>query len=76
MNDLFLQYGMPDNDDTVVDKPIRIPLTAKLAEAIRTFGENNSWWNTDTNTNIFTQVLLDTPYNQEYAWLLFCGYYK
>ena len=75
-NDLFLQYGMPDSADTVVDKPIRIPLTAKLAEAIRNFGENNSWWNTDTDTNIFTQVLLDTPYNQEYAWLLFCGYYK
>ncbi len=74
-NELFFQYGMPDNADTVVDPPIRVPLTEKLAEAIQTFGDKNGWWSDDADTNIFTNVLLGAAYNQEYAWLLFCGYY-
>lgn len=74
-NELFMQYGMPSDASTSVDKPIRVPLTAKLAEAVRVFGDKNGWWNTNSDSNIFTLTLLGTPYNQEYAWLLFCGYY-
>lgn len=73
-NELFHQYGMPTSADVTVDSPIRVPLTLKLAEAIQNFGEKNAWWG-PTNGNIFTTVLLGAPYNQEYAWLLFCGYY-
>ena len=75
-NELFIQYGMPDNADTPVDPPIRVPLTAKLAEAIQSFGDKNGWWKPDSEANIFAPVLLGAPYNQEYAWLLFCGYYS
>ena len=75
-NELFIQYGMPDNADTPVDPPIRVPLTAKLAEAIKSFGDRNGWWTPDSDTNIFTPSLLGAPYNQEYAWLLYCGYYS
>ena len=73
-NELFYQYGMPESSDIVVEEPIRIPLTEKLAEAIISFGEKNSWW-ADSELNIFTKVLLNTPYNKNFAWLLFCGYY-
>ena len=73
-NELFYQYGMPTSADATVDSPIRVPLTKKLAEAIQNFGEENAWWS-PTDGNIFTTVLLGAPYNQEYAWLLFCGYY-
>ncbi len=75
-NELFIQYGMPDSADAPVDQPIRIPLTAKLAEAIQSFGGKNGWWAPDSDANIFTPALLGAPYNQEYAWLLFCGYYS
>ena len=74
-NELFVQYGMADTAETAKSDPIRIPLTKKLAEAIQSFGDKNSWWNPTSDANIFTPVLLGTPYNQEYAWLLFCGYY-
>lgn len=74
-NELFIQYGMPDVADTKVDSPIRVALTAKLAEAIQSFGERNDWWDPESDANIFNTVLLGAPYNQEYAWLLFCGYY-
>lgn len=70
-NELFTQYGMSDNADEVVTDPIRVALTAKLAEAITTFGDKNGWWTPDADSNIFGS----TPYNQEFAWLLFCGYY-
>ena len=74
-NELFIQYGMPDSAEKV-DEPVRVPLTAKLAEAIQSFGDKNSWWAEDSESNIFEKILLDTPYNREYAWLLFCGYYS
>ncbi len=74
-NELFLQYGMPDDASATVDAPIRVALTPKLAEAIQVFGEKNGWWKPNSDSNIFTKVLLGMPYNQEYAWLLFCGYY-
>lgn len=74
-NELFLQYGMPNSMEKV-DEPIRIPLTAKLAEAIKSFGDKNSWWAEGSETNIFDKVLLGSPYNREYAWLLYCGYYS
>ena len=74
-NELFIQYGMPDTAGTPVDAPIRVPLTQKLAEAIQTFGDKNGWWDPTAESNIFTLVLLGTPYNQKYAWLLYCGYY-
>ena len=74
-NELFIQYGMPSSTDTSVDQPIRVPLTEKLAEAIQVFGDKNGWWSPNADVNIFTQALLGAPYNQAYAWLLFCGYY-
>lgn len=74
-NELFLQYGMPNAAGTPVDAPIRVPLTQKLAEAIQNFGEQNNWWNPTLGSNIFTLALLGAPYNQQYAWLLYCGYY-
>ncbi len=74
-NELFWQYGMPNNADEKVKDPIRIPLTEKLAEAVKTFGDRNGWWSDNDDTNIFTSVLLGTPYNQDIAWLLYCGYY-
>ncbi len=74
-NELFVQYGMP-YDTTPVDEPIRIPLTKKLAEAIQEFGGRSGWWGEDPEINIFNKVLLGAPYNQEYAWLLYCGYYQ
>ena len=52
-----------------------VMLTAKLAEAIQSFGNRNSWWDPDSDANLFTTTLLGAPYNQEFAWLLFCGYY-
>lgn len=74
-NELFHQYGMP-TDTSAVDKPIRIPLTEKLAEAVKAFGNKNSWWDENSESNIFKKVLMSTPYNQEYAWLLYCGIYQ
>ena len=73
-NELFFQYGMPETAEEVVETPIRVPLTKKLAEAIQSFGDKNGWWS-EGDTNIFTSAMLGAPYNQEYAWLLFCGYY-
>lgn len=74
-NELFIQYGMPDTADASVEAPIRVALTAKLAEAIQSFGNRNGWWDPDSDANLFTTTLLGAPYNQEFAWLLFCGYY-
>jgi len=74
-NELFHQYGMPSTKEEKVEQAIRVPLTEKLAEAIKTFGDKNSWWAEGSDANIFTKLLLGTPYNREYAWLLFCGYY-
>ena len=74
-NELFMQYGMPDTTDSV-DEPIRIPLTKKLAEAVISFGNKNSWWAEGSDANIFENALLGAPYNREFAWLLFCGYYS
>lgn len=74
-NELFLQYGMPDNADEKVSEPIRIPLTQKLAEAVKTFGDKNGWWSDNADTNIFTRSLLGASYNKDIAWLLYCGYY-
>ena len=74
-NELFYQYGMPETSDVIVNEPIRVPLTAKLAEAIQRFGNANGWWSETSESNIFNQVLLGAPYNREFAWLLFCGYY-
>ena len=73
--ELFIQYGMP-SDSTPVEEPIRIPLTQKLAEAIQKFGDRSGWWGDNPDINIFNKVLLGSSYNQEYAWLLYCGYYQ
>ena len=74
-NELFTQYGMPETTESVTE-PIRVPLTEKLAEAIKSFGNKNSWWAEDSEANIFDRVLLGQPYNREFAWLLFCGYFS
>ena len=74
-NELFIQYGMPDTAEKV-DEPVRVPLTSKLAEAIKSFGDKNSWWAEGSEANIFERVLLGATYNREYAWLLYCGYYS
>lgn len=75
-NELFLQYGMPADTDTVVDDPVRVPLTEKLAEAIKSYGDKYSWWAVGSEQNLFTSVHIGGSYNQKYAWLLFCGYYE
>ena len=75
-NELFQQYGMPGSADEIVSDPIRVPLTAKLATAIQNFGEKNGWWSETSESNIFTQALLGAPYNRDFAWLLYCGYYN
>ena len=74
-NELFIQYGMPAPGEDATKDPIRIPLTQKLAEAIQTFGNNNSWWTPLSDGNIFEPILKGMPYNEEFAWLLYCGYY-
>ena len=74
-NELFLQYGMPADQDTHVDAPIRVALTPKLAEAIIEFGTKYSWWAENSDANIFNTALAGAPLNVEYAWLLFCGTY-
>ena len=74
-NELFHQYGMPTDTTAPEGGPIRIPLTAKLAEAILEFGEKNDWWTAGSEKNIFTAALAGMPYNQAAAWLLYCGYY-
>ena len=77
-NELFRQYGIfteTEDGDTPVTGPVRVPLTKKLVEAIQSFGDKNGWWDPTLDSNIFKIVLLGAPYNQEYAWLLYCGYY-
>lgn len=77
-NELFRQYGLfteTEDGETPVSGPIRVPLTQKLVEAIQCFGDKNGWWDPTLDSNIFQIVLLGAPYNQEYAWLLYCGYY-
>ena len=74
-NELFLQYGMPSDQDTHVDEPIRVALTEKLAEAIIEFGNKYGWWVENSDTNIFASTLAGMPLNVEYAWLLYCGVY-
>ena len=69
-----MQYGMPFEETP--EEPVRVPLTAKMAEAIKSFGDKNGWWSDDPDVNIFTRVLMGAPYNSDAAWLLFCGYYK
>lgn len=73
-NELFIQYGMP-TDTTPVNDPIRVPLTERLAEAIRSYGEKVGWWKEGAAQNLFTTSLPAAAYNAEYAWLLFCGVY-
>ena len=73
-NELFMQYGMPFEETP--EEPVRVPLTAKMAEAIKSFGDKNGWWSDDPDVNIFTRVLMGASYNPDAAWLLFCGYYK
>ena len=74
-NELFQQYGMPDHSDTKVTEAVRVPLTEKLADAIRSYGDKASWWTEGSEQNIFSAALFGAPYNAEYAWLMFCGYY-
>ncbi len=73
-NELFHQYGMPTDDTSPADGPIRVPLTQKLAEAIQAFGEKSEWWKIGSEKNIFNNAGMSL-YNQAYAWLLYCGYY-
>lgn len=74
-NELFIQYGMPDNA-TPVKQPIRVPLTEKLASAIRDYGDKAGWWEPGSGQNLFTKNSPNVVYNQEYAWLLFCGVFR
>ncbi|MBR7181981.1 MAG: hypothetical protein IKD28_04275 [Clostridia bacterium] len=74
-NELFAQYGIGVTEDTMTKDTVRVPLTKKLAEAIQVLGEKQSWWAAGSDANIFTPVL-GNSYNQEFAWLLFCGYYQ
>ncbi len=74
-NELFCQYGVAAVAEDAKSDPIRVPLTAKLAEAVQKFGEKQNWWREGSDTNIFVPALLGQPYNSAYAWLLYCGYY-
>ena len=77
-NELFRQYGLfieTEEGDSPVNDPVRVPLTKKLVEAVQSFGTKNGWWDFDDDLNIFKLAFSTTPYNQEYAWLLYCGYY-
>lgn len=74
-NELFGQYGISSNAEEVKKEPVRVPLTKKLAEAVQSFGNKQSWWREGSDANIFDQVLLGTYYNVGYAWLLYCGIY-
>ncbi len=73
--ELFLQYGMP-SDTTPPDAPIRVPLSMKLAEAIKTYGDRADWWKPGSEQNLFTKNVPTAVYNQDYAWLLFCGVFN
>ncbi len=77
-NELFFQCGMPDpyTTESAPEPGIRVPLTAKLAEAIQSFGNNQGWWKEGSDSNIFANAFSGLPFNQEYAWLLYCGYYE
>lgn len=76
-NELLIQCGMPDPMTEGSAEPgVRVPLTEKLAEAVKSFGEKQGWWEEGADSNIFNRVFNGVPYNQEYAWLLYCGYYK
>ena len=75
-NELFMQYGMPGNEDESVSEAIRVPLTAKLADAIKTYGERAEWWKQGSSMNIISAALMGAPYNAEYAWLMYCGYFE
>ena len=74
-NELFLQYGLP-TDTTPPKDPIRVPLTARLAEAIKAYGNKVGWWNPESQLNLFTMGVPGAIYNQEFAWLLFCGVFQ
>lgn len=74
-NELFLQYGMP-SDTTPVTSPIRVPLTQKLADAVKSYGDKVGWWNPESAQNLFTQSLPSAIYNEDFAWLLFCGIFQ
>lgn len=74
-NELFHQYGMPTDTSAPEGGAIRVPLTEKLAAAIREFGEKSEWWKAGSEKNLFTREIADAVYNQSFAWLLFCGYY-
>ena len=77
-NELFFQCGMPDPTtvETTPDPGIRVPMTEKLAEAIQNFGNNQGWWEEGSGSNIFSTAFEGLPFNREYAWLLYCGYYQ
>ena len=77
-NELFFQCGMPDPSkaESTPSPGLRVPLTEKLAEAIQTFGNNQGWWKEGSSSNLFETAFAGLPYNQKYAWLLYCGYYK
>lgn len=76
--ELFIQYGLVI-DETESAGNIKVPLTAKLAEAIQAFGNQMNWWAEDSSQNIFyngeSALLPAEKLNTEFAWLLFCGYY-
>ena len=62
-NELFEQYEYG-----------RVPLTEKLAYAIKTFGEWQGWWDFSKSNHIFHDNYMVV--NVDIAWLLFCGYYQ
>jgi hypothetical protein len=62
-SELFVQYEFG-----------RVPLTEKLAYAIKTFGEWQGWWDFSKSNHIFHDNYMVV--NVDIAWLLFCGYYQ
>ena len=62
-NELFEQYSFGT-----------VPLTEKLAYAIKSFGEARDWWDFSTQNHIFHDNYLHIV--QENAWLFACGTFE
>ena len=59
-NELFMQYDFGT-----------VPLTEKLAYAIKSFGDKNQWWNFESQSHIFPDDYMTIV--RENAWLFACG---
>lgn len=61
-NELFIQYGFNT-----------VPLTQKLAHAVKSFGTKSLWWDFSTESHLFGTSFGDVVPGNE--WLFTCGYF-